>query len=100
MVNIQPLSDAISTLEMLTKGLAPDSLRTLAAGFGLDKLSEEKALGDVLSNDLAEAAQGLFRIARGDLWKLKHADRMRLTDLAATVREVIELSSSKAQTSH
>ncbi len=100
MVNIQLLSDAIIALEMVTKGLAPDSLHALAGGFGLDKLSDEEELGDVLTRDLANAAQGLYLIARGDIWRLKRSDCDRLLDLVATVRELIELETGKREVLH
>jgi len=93
MVDIRLLSDAVTALEMLTKGLAPDSLHALAGGFGLDCLSYEKALGKRLSNERAKAAQGLFQVSRGETWKLETTDRNRLNDLAATIREIIESTS-------
>jgi hypothetical protein len=100
MVNVQLLSDAITALEMVTKGRKPESLHALAAGFGLDCLSHEEALGELLSKHLAEAARGLFRISRGESWRLRPKDRARLTDLVATVREVIELTSRKPTRLH
>src|SRR5579862_2710022 len=46
-VNVQLLSDVITALEMITKGRKPESLHALAAGFGLDCLSHEEALGEL-----------------------------------------------------
>lgn len=100
MVDVRLLSDAVTALETLTKGLAPDSLHALAGGFALDCLSYEKTLGDLLTKDLAEAAQGLFRVARGDPWKLKVHDRERLMDLVASVREIIEFATDTSSTLH
>ncbi len=45
MVDIRLLSDAVTALEMLTKGLAPDSLHALAGGFGLGMPELRKAIG-------------------------------------------------------
>jgi hypothetical protein len=70
-INVQLLSDAITALEMVTNGRKPESLHALAAGFGLDCLSHEENLGELLCKHLAEAAQGLFRISRGESWRLR-----------------------------
>ncbi len=100
MVDVRLLSDAIIALELLTEGRAPDSLRALAAAFGLDSLSHEEEMGRLLSDDLAQTAQGLFRIARGESWKLRPEECCRLMALIDTIREIIEWSSVKPSTLH
>ncbi len=98
MVDIKLLSDAIVALEMLAKGLAPDSFHALCGGFGLDCPSYEQELGERLGRDLAAAAHGLLRIGRGGTWNMKPAERALAIDLAETVREIIECESQKPTT--
>ena len=100
MVDVRLLSDAISALELLTKGRAPEPLHALAAGFALDCLSYEKELGKLFSKHLAETAQGLFRIGRGDIWKLGPEECGRLMAIIDTVQEIIEFSTCKPTTLH
>ena len=100
MVDVKLLSDAIAALEMLAKGLVPDSFHALCGGFGLDCLSHEQELGPQLGRDLAQAAQGLFRIGRGGTWNMKPTERDLVLDLAETVREIIECESQKPTTVH
>jgi len=100
MVDVRLLSDAITALELLTEGRAPDSLQALAAGFGLDCLSHEQESGSLFGVHLHETAQGLFRIARGDHWRLGPEECGRLMALIDTVRDIIELSSRQSTTLH
>ena len=100
MVDVRLLSDAIIALELLTEGRAPDSLHALAAAFGLDSLSHEEEMGRLLSDDLAQTAQGLFRIARGESWKLRPEECCRLMALIDTIREINEWSTVKPSTLH
>ena len=53
-----------------------------------------------MDRDLAQAAQGLFRIGRGGTWKMKPTERALAIDLAETVREIIECESQKPTTVH
>jgi hypothetical protein len=95
MVDAELLSGAAEALEALTQGRLPNRLQCLSSAFALDTLSHETVADRALSRDLAEAAQGLYRIARGGCWKIGAVERPRVNALAVAVREFIELGGWK-----
>src|SRR5882724_451291 len=91
MVDAGLLSGAAEALEAVTQGRLPSRLQCMSSAFALDSLSLETVADGSLSRDLAEAAQGLYRIARGGCWKLGAADRARVDALVVAVREFVGL---------